>query len=176
MTLTTGKLLRLAVQQLADTQNVSGFLDLLVDLRLGGLAQLEAERHIVVYCHVWIKRVALEHHGNVAILRGHVVDDPVADFDLTIGDFLQAGQQAQAGGLATTGRADEYQEFLVDNFNVEIVDCDDVTKTLVYVLVGYTGHRVIFSLLCDSESTQNLADARRAGQTELFGRKFSAPG
>ena len=50
-----------------------------VDLVLRHLLQLEPERHVVEHGHVRIQRVVLEHHGDVALLRRHVVDDAVAD-------------------------------------------------------------------------------------------------
>ena len=93
LALTAGELLRLAVEELADAQQLGGFLHLAVDLRLRGLAQLEAERHVVVDAHVRVERVVLEHHRDVAILGRHVVDDPVADEDAAVGDLFQAREQ-----------------------------------------------------------------------------------
>ena len=59
---------------------------------------------------------------------------------LPVADLFQAGQQAQAGGLATAGRADEDQKFLVVDLDIEVVDCNDVAEPLVDVLERYTGH------------------------------------
>ncbi len=92
-----------------------------VDLLLGRLAQLQAERHVVVDGHVRVEGVALEDHRDVAILGGHVVDQAVADVDVALVDLLQAGQQPQARGLAAAGRTDEDQEFLVGDVDVEVV-------------------------------------------------------
>ena len=94
LALAAGELFRLAVEELADAQKLGSFLDFLVDLSLGHLAQLEAERHVVVYAHVWVERVALEHHGDVAILGWHIVDDAVADEDAAVGNLFQTGQHA----------------------------------------------------------------------------------
>ncbi len=112
-----------------------------------------------------IERVALEHHGDVAVLGRHVVDDAVADHDAAFGDLFQAGQQAQAGGLAAARRADEDQEFLVGDLDVQVVDGDDVAEALEDMFVGYTGHRVFSLLGANHHITHEMA-----GQTELFGR------
>ncbi len=145
--LTAGELLRLAIKELADAQNIGRFLDLLVDLGLGHLAELEAERHVVVDAHVRVERVALEHHGDIAILGGHIVDDAVADADLAVGDLLQAGQHAEAGALATARGADEDDEFLIGNFDVQIVDGDDIAITLEDMFEGDAGHGIDSSLV-----------------------------
>ena len=46
-----------------------GLVDLLVDDGLGRLGQLEGERHVLPHGHVRVEGVALEHHGDVAVLR-----------------------------------------------------------------------------------------------------------
>ena len=43
------------------------------------VAPPQAEREIVVHAHVRIERVGLEHHGDVAILGRHVIDDAAVD-------------------------------------------------------------------------------------------------
>ena len=76
-------------------------------------AQLEREAHVGGDRHVRIERVVLEHHGDVALFRRHVVDDAVADADLAAGDVLQPRDHAQQGGLAAAGGADQHDELAV---------------------------------------------------------------
>ena len=71
--------------------------------------------------HVRIERVVLEHHRDVAVARRHVVDDVAADPDLAAGDLLQPGDHAQRGGLAAAGRADQHDELLVGDLEVDAV-------------------------------------------------------
>ena len=71
----------LALQELLDAQDLRGLLDALLDLRLGELAQLQAEGHVVVDGHVRIEGVVLEDHGDVPVLGRDVVDHAVADLD-----------------------------------------------------------------------------------------------
>ena len=107
---------------------------------LGDLPQLQAERHVVVDTHVRVERVALEHHGDVAILGRHIVDHAVADADFALGNLLQAGDHAQAGGLAAAGRADEDDEFLVLDLDVQVVDGDNIAETLPNMIEGDGSH------------------------------------
>ena len=71
----------------------------------GKSLQPQAERHVLDHRHVRIERVVLEHHGDVAVLRRHVVDDVAADGDLAAGDVLQARDHAQRRRLAAARRA-----------------------------------------------------------------------
>ena len=83
------------------------------------LLQLEPERHVVEHAHVRVERVVLEHHGDVAVLRRHVVDDAVADADRPLRDRLEPGDHPQRGRLAAARRADEHHELPVGDVEVE---------------------------------------------------------
>ena len=100
-------------------------------------AQFQGEGHVVVDAHVRIERVGLEHHGDVAVFGRHIVDGAVADVDGAFADVFQAGQHAQAGGLAAARRADEDQEFLVGNLQVQVADGRDIAVSLDHVLKRY---------------------------------------
>ena len=53
-----------------------------------GFAQAQRKRHVFAHRHVRIKRIALKHHGNVAIFGLEVVDDGVVNADFASRDFL----------------------------------------------------------------------------------------
>ncbi len=93
----------LALQVLGDVQNLGRLPHLLVDLLLGHLAQLQGEGHVLIYGHVGVQGVALEDHGDVPVLRLHVVHPLAADDQIALGDILQAGDHPQRGGLAAAG-------------------------------------------------------------------------
>ena len=87
------------------------------------------------------KRVVLEHHGDVAVLRLDVVDDPVADAHLAAGDRLQPGHHPQGGGLAAAGRPDEHEELAVGDIEAEVVDgVKAVLVDLVDIVHRHGGH------------------------------------
>ncbi|MNY41777.1 hypothetical protein D3C86_1766160 [compost metagenome] len=69
-----------------------------------------------------IKRIGLEHHGDVALARGHAIDHPVADENIPIGDLLQPGDHAQKRGLAAAGWTDQRDEFTIRYIKRDAVD------------------------------------------------------
>ena len=93
----------------------------LPDLRLRLSRDLEREAHVVGHRHVRVERVVLEHHRDVAVLRGHAGDVPTADQDPTRVDVLEAREHPQRGGLATAGGPDEDEELAVGDLEVELV-------------------------------------------------------
>ncbi len=142
LALTAGERLRLAVQELLDAEDLRCLLHAGVDLRLGGLAQLEAERHVVVHTHMGVERVALEHHRDVAVLRRDVVHPPLPDEQVTLRDVLQPRDHAERRALAATGRPDEYQELAVLDVDVQVLNRRDVVAAvlLAYVLENHSRH------------------------------------
>ncbi len=118
--LAAGKRLRLAVQQVGDVERAGRLFHAALDFVLRHLAQLQAERHVVVDRHVRVQGVVLEDHRDVAVLRGDVVGKGVAYVKLTRRDFLQAGNHAQGGGFAAPGRADQDDELLVLDLQGEV--------------------------------------------------------
>ena len=59
-----------------------------------------------------------------------VVDASVADVQVAAGDLLEPGDHAQRGALAAARRADQHQELLVADLNVEVVDRGDLAVLL----------------------------------------------
>jgi hypothetical protein len=56
---------------------------------------LERKAHILGDRHVRIKRIVLEHHGDVPVLGFELVDDTAANGEFTLGDGLEPGDHAQ---------------------------------------------------------------------------------
>ena len=118
--LTTGQSLGLTVEQMGDIKYASSFLNASLDLFLGSLVQLQTECHVLKYGHMRIQSVVLEHHRDLSVLRCYIIDQTVADEELTLGDLLQACDHTQGGGLTTTGRTYEHDKFLVLDLQVEV--------------------------------------------------------
>jgi hypothetical protein len=85
---------------------------------LSSLGDLQGEGHVVVDGHVRVERVGLEHHGDAALRRRHVVHDHPVDLERAAGDLLQPRDHPQKRGLAAARGADEDDQFAL--FDVEI--------------------------------------------------------
>src|SRR5712671_4278948 len=119
--LTTRQLLRLALQHVVQTKHARRTIDRSLDLGFRGSLVAQAEGEIVVYAHVLVERIVLEHHGDVAVARGQVVNDPIADADITAADVLEARNHAQRRRLAAARRADQGHELLVGNLEIDVL-------------------------------------------------------
>ena len=105
LALAAGESLRLAVQELLQAQDRRPpSLTRRSMSALGVLRSFRPKARLSYTDMCGIERVALEHHGDVAVLGRDVVDHPVADQQLAVGDGLQAGHAAQGRGLAAARR------------------------------------------------------------------------
>ena len=102
--------------------------------RLGHLARLHAEGDVLLDGHRRVERVGLEHHGDVAVLGCHRVDQPPADANLAGGDAFEPGDHREQGGLAAAGGTDESNELAVARLQVDALE--DLQGTVVLVNAG----------------------------------------
>ena len=121
LTLAAGKRLGLAVQVLGDIQDLGGFLYLAVDLLRVYMAQLQAEGHVLVNSHMGVQGVVLENHRDIPVLGRNVVHQLAVNIQLAAGDLLQPGDHAQGGGFTAAGRADQHNELIVLDLQVEVM-------------------------------------------------------
>ena len=105
------------------------------------LAQAQAERDVVGDRQVRVERVVLEDHRDVAILRGEVVHDALADRDRPVADLLEAGDHAQRGRLAAARRSDEDEELAVLDVERQVLHgVDSSVVELVHFFQLNVGH------------------------------------
>ena len=121
LALAAGERLGLTVEVLGNAQNLGSRANLAVDLVLGDLLELERKRHVLVHRHIGVQSIALEHHGDVAVLGRHVVDALAVDEHIARGNVLQAGDHAHRRGLTAARGANEDDELLVVNGEVEVL-------------------------------------------------------
>ena len=117
-------------------------LDALADLVLGEFPQLQAERHVLEDRHMRIERIILEDHRDVAVFRRQVVDDFTTDRDVAGGDLFQPRDHPQRRALAAAGRADQHDEFVVGNVEIDGADGLDIAKFLDDLVQRDFGHSV----------------------------------
>ena len=112
----------LALEELGQPEQRGDLAHARLALGLRHLRDLQREGDVGGHGEVRIERVVLEHHRDVALLRGDVGDVAVADHDRAGVDLLEAGEHAQRGRLARARRADEDDELAVGDVEVERID------------------------------------------------------
>ena len=95
LTLTTGEVFGLTLQQLIELQDARGFVHSAGDFWLFLFGELQAKAHVFRHAHVRVQGIALEHHADRALHRRQVVNALVADVQIAGGDVLQPRDQAQ---------------------------------------------------------------------------------
>ena len=141
LSLSARELLGLAIEHGGQIEQLRRPLDLLGDFRLRHLAQRQAEADVLAHGHVRIERVALEHHGNVAITRRQIIDHAIPDEQFPICDLLETGDHPQGRGLAAAGRAHQHEELAVLNIDAEVLHgVEAVVVDLVDVLEDQFSH------------------------------------
>jgi hypothetical protein len=91
---------------------------------------------------VRVERIVLEDHRHVPPAGVDVVDDRVADANLSLADLLEAGNHPQRGRLPAAGRADQDHELAVGNLEAQVTDrTHSVVEDLRDVLERHRCHR-----------------------------------
>jgi hypothetical protein len=106
----------------------------------------QTEGHVVVDRHVRVERIGLEHHGDAALGRRHVVDDHAVDYQRAAGDLLQPGDHPQKRGLAAAGRTDKDDELALPDLQVDPVDHINGAVGLLQALKFQAGHASLLPL------------------------------
>ena len=141
LALAAGQLARLPVEMVDEADDARRLLDPSPGFRLRHLPHPQREPDVLRNRHVWVERVVLEDHRNVARARRQVVHDALADPDLAVRDLLETRDHAQRGRLSAAGRADEHDELAVVDIEVEVGDGTvAVTVGLGHVVEGDCGH------------------------------------
>ena len=147
LALSAGELLWLAFEKRADVEDPGGVLDPDPDLVFRDLFEAQAERHVLEHRHVRVQGVILKHHGDVAILRRHVIHYGAAHQDFAGADVLQACDHAQRRALAAARRPHQNDELLVQDFQIDPPHGGGVVIVLGHLAQRYLGHRSV-SMVC----------------------------
>ena len=139
----------LSVEQVLDAQYLRRRPHALFDDVPGDLAELQAERHVVVDGHMRVEGVVLEHHGDVPVLGAEPVHQGAVDVELPLADVLEPGDHPQGGALSAAGGSDQHDELPVVDGQVEVLDGDDAPGIdLLEPLQFQTGHGVPSTAPC----------------------------
>ena len=121
LALTARQRMRLAAEQLREAQDARDVGNAPLDLGTIHGAAPEAERQVVLHRHVRVERIGLEHHRDVAVLGGHLVDHAPVDRERARRDRLEAGDHAQRRRLAAARGPEQHHELAVRDFERHIV-------------------------------------------------------
>ena len=108
-----------------------------------------------------VQGVVLEDHRDVAVFRRDVVHQLAVDVQLAAGDLLQACDHAQGRGLAAAGRADQHDEFLVGDIQVERLDSDNALigdLQVDFLLFGFVSFFLLALLLFAADEGVHFLD------------------
>ena len=103
-----------------EADQFQGFAHAAIDLC--GAMTLETELHVAARGEVRKQGVILEHGADVALIRLALIDDLAVEQDVAGGGLLEAGDQAQRGGLAASGRAQQGEETAPRNGERDVTD------------------------------------------------------
>ena len=105
-----------------DLQHGRHFIDAGLALGLGHLADFQGKPNVVGHAHGGVERVALKHHGDVALRRWRVHHIALTHQDAAFGGLLQASNDVEQSGFAATRRPDQDQELTVRDVNVDALE------------------------------------------------------
>src|SRR5262249_10942913 len=130
LALSAGELGGPSFEEPLEAEQLRHLLHLAGRLGLGRLADLEPVAQVLADGHVWVERIALEDHGDVARARRQFSDVAAADRDPAARGLLEPRDHPQERRFAAAGRPDEYEELAVRNLERDVVDPDRVRKGL----------------------------------------------
>ena len=130
LALPTGELARQAVQQGFDAEHRGGAVHPRLDLVGRRAPCLQSERDVLAHVQVGVERVVLEHHGEVAVARTHLVHHVVTDGNGAGVHLLQPRDAAEQRRLAAARRADEDRELTFGDIEVDAAHGLDVAVGL----------------------------------------------
>ena len=121
-TLAAGERSRQTVQQFLQAQHRRGGPDPAPDLVALDAARDGPERQVAPDRQVWVQRVFLEDHGDVAIARRHSGGRSPVEPDRSAGDLFEAGDEPQQRRLAAAGRTQHGDDLGVSDVQIEVAE------------------------------------------------------
>src|SRR5699024_245843 len=121
LALPAGEVAGFAVEVLIEFQQGGGVVNPLLDVLLIvlPLVQPKWEGDVLEHGQVGVQGVVLEHHGEVAIAWGEVVDGVPVDLQRAVADVLQADDHPQDRGLPAAGGAHEDDELAIVDLQID---------------------------------------------------------
>ncbi len=139
LALAAGELVRVALAEVREPDEVQQLLDLVGDLGLRALLDRQAEADVVGDAHVLEGGVVLEDEADLAALRRVVRDLLVADDHRAVVGLLEAGDHAQQRRLAAARGAEQRGQRAVADGHAHVVEREELAVALGHV-AGFDPH------------------------------------
>ncbi len=140
LALAAGELGRFALQELAQIERLRHFADLGIDRVFVLLAHTQGKGDVLVDIHVRVKRVALKDHGHIALAGRQRAHLAIVEVKRTGAYRLEASDHVEHGRFTAAARANEGEELLILDQQIEIVHDQRVAKALLNLVEADAGH------------------------------------
>ena len=140
-----------------------------MDLLLGDLGNSQAEGDVVIDIQVRKKRIALENRIDLSFIGGHIIDPLTVEKHIAVGGRQKAADDAQGGGLAAAGGAEQGQKFVIVDIEVDAVQDALTVKFHGEVLEAnqFFGHVSSPVSVCTEKSRRSSGDNSMPGKHPL---------
>src|SRR5205085_10452253 len=137
----SGELMRIAIDGVTEPDELEQVADTLLAVSLVPAADPQPEVDILPGGHVREKRVGLEDHPHVALVRSDVRDVLAVDDDASLVGTIEACDEAQRGRLAAAGGTEEREELALAERDVDAVERLHSAEVTVQVQQFEVGHQ-----------------------------------
>src|SRR5262249_10072677 len=115
-------------------------LDFVLDDGAGLALDTQGKSEILVDGHMWIERIALKHHANIALARREIVDDTSVEAQYPTGRGGDSGQHPRGGRLCRSPWCQQGRKSCLGDGTTEIMDCWDGAEILRNPFEGDSSH------------------------------------
>ena len=118
------------------------------DLILRDLGHTQTVGDVLPDVQVGEQGVGLEHHGDAPLVGGDLGYVPVSDEHVAAGGILKTGDHPQGGGLAAAGGAQQGDERVIFNDQIQVVHTIELAPALGDMFKFDFRHSFILRFLC----------------------------
>ncbi|MNS50658.1 hypothetical protein D3C72_833120 [compost metagenome] len=143
LALATGQLMWIACGEVLQLHQFQYFGDAFLAVIGIDLLHAQTKGDVLLHGHVGEQRIALEHHADPAFLRAHRHDIGTIEQDFAAIHRSQAGDAAQQGGFAATGRAEQGDELTFLDFAIDIAEHRGAREAFLKMLDADIAHSLL---------------------------------
>ncbi|MNF61107.1 hypothetical protein D3C84_427430 [compost metagenome] len=143
LALTARQLVRVTRGKVIELHQFEHFCDAFAAVIGIDLLHAQAEGDVLFHGHIGEQCIALEHHADPAFLRAHRHDIGTIEQDFAAIHRSQAGDAAQQGGFAATGRAEQGDELTFLDFAIDVAEHCGAGEAFLKMLDADIAHSLL---------------------------------